>query len=67
MLRFIIRKEYTGHVVYGGATKADTKYETFDIDIPELEKILSERQDYFSVNLDGVEVKTKEDASQNSV
>lgn len=67
MLRFIIRKEYTAHVVYGGATKADTKYETYDVELPELEKILAEKQDYFSVNLDGVEIKTEENASQNSV
>ena len=56
MLRFIIREENTAHVIYGGASKASTTYKTFDINLPELEKLITQKSDYYAVQIDGVEI-----------
>ena len=56
MLRFIVRTDDCTHVVNGGASAAETRLQSFEIEAPDLEVFLrSQLGPYVSRSLVGVE------------
>jgi hypothetical protein len=55
-IRIVVRVSDAAHVVNGGALGASVSYRTFDVELPEVERILRREETYVAYDFVGVEL-----------